>query len=176
MASLDPQVHVVNKGATSRIVEVFILTTAGVPLTGLVFNTASLVAYYHRNSAVAGGTAIALVTMTVGTWTSLGFKEIDATNMPGWYQLGIPDAALATGADTVSVHLKGAATMADTGLAIDLIEPPATAAGLTSAVAPLATSAGLTSAVSSIETALALLPTPTPAPGSGGGVGWRDTK
>jgi hypothetical protein len=75
-----------------------------------VFSSAGLTAYYYREGA-ATAVSITLATMTVGTWATGGFKEIDATNMPGWYQLGIPDAALATGADSVQIHLKGAANM-----------------------------------------------------------------
>ena len=40
--------------------------------------------------------------------------------MPGWYELGIPDAALATGADFVGVQLKGATNMAPLNLEIQL--------------------------------------------------------
>ncbi len=112
------------KGLTSCLVEVFIQNnalTTGAGLAGLVYNSASLTAYYHRNSA-ASATAISLVTATSGTWTSSGFVEVDGTNMPGVYQLGIPDAALATGADSVSIILKGATNMAPVVLEVQLIE------------------------------------------------------
>jgi hypothetical protein len=109
-------------GATSNIFQVFIAdssSTTGAGLTGLVFNSSSLTAYYHRDTDTTA-TAITLVTMTVGTFTSSGFKEIDATNMPGWYQLCPPDAALAAGAKSVGIHLKGATNMAPLPLEIDL--------------------------------------------------------
>lgn len=113
----------ITQGTTSLLVDVFIqdsTQTDGRGLTGLVYNTASLTAYYHRN---LGGfpVAITLVTMTVGTWVSGGFKEVDATNMPGVYQLGLPDAALVTASDSVSVLLKGAANMAPLVLEIQLV-------------------------------------------------------
>lgn len=101
------------KGATSNIFQVFIRdssVTTGVGLTGLAFNTASLVAYYHRDNDTTA-TAISLVTMTVGTFTSGGFKEIDATNMPGYYQFCPPDAAVAAGLLGSVIMLKGAASM-----------------------------------------------------------------
>lgn len=110
-------------GATSNIVQVFIQdssSTVGAGLTGLVFNSGSLTAYYHRDTDTTA-TAISLVTMTVGTFTSSGFKEIDATNMPGWYQLCPPDAALAAGAKSVGIHLKGATNMAPLPIEIDLV-------------------------------------------------------
>lgn len=111
-------------GTTSEIWEIFIqdkTSTVGAGLPGLLFNTATLTATYHRNTAVAGGTAITLVTMTVGTFTSGGFKEIDATLMPGWYQFCPPDAALAAGAKSCSFHLKGAGNMADLPIEVQLV-------------------------------------------------------
>lgn len=109
-------------GATSQIFQVFIRdssSTTGAGLTGLAFNTASLTAYYHRDTDTTA-TAITLVTMTVGTFTSSGFKEIDATNMPGWYQFCPPNAAIASGAVSVSFHLKGATNMAPLPIEVDL--------------------------------------------------------
>jgi len=109
-------------GATSQIFQVFIRdssSTTGAGLTGLAFGTGSLTAYYHRDTDTTA-TAITLVTMTVGTFTSSGFKEIDATNMPGWYQVCPPNAAFSSGASSVGIMLKGAANMAPCLLEIDL--------------------------------------------------------
>src|SRR3972149_6248186 len=109
------------KGAPSKILEIFVQassSTTGAGLTGLTNASGGLTCYYHRNSAGAA-VAVTLVTMTVGTFTSSGFKEIDAANMPGWYQLCLPDAAYATGADSVSAHLKGATNMAPLPLEIE---------------------------------------------------------
>lgn len=109
-------------GATSEIWQVFVRdssSTTGGGLTGLVFNSASLTAYYHRDTDTTA-TAITLVTMTVGTFTSSGFKEIDATNMPGWYQFCPPNAALASGAKSVGIHLKGATNMAPLPIEVQL--------------------------------------------------------
>ncbi len=112
------------KGTTSRIVEVFIQdssSTVGAGLTGLAWNTASLTAYYTLNGAAGGATVHTLATMTIGTWASGGFVEKDATNMPGWYQLGVFNAAL-TGADSVGIMLKGAANMAPLVMEIQLVD------------------------------------------------------
>jgi len=112
------------KGTLSKTLKVFIQdssSTTGAGLTGLVFNSASLTAHYIREGD-ASATAITLVTATVGTFTSSGFKEVDATNMPGWYEIGTPDAALATGADSVGVILKGATNMAPLTLEIQLVD------------------------------------------------------
>lgn len=110
------------KGTTSKLINVFVQdssVTTGAGLAGLVYNSGSLTGYYIREGD-SSATAITLATMTVGTWASGGFKEIDATNAPGLYQLGIPDAALASGAKSVIVYLKGAANMAPVVLEIEL--------------------------------------------------------
>lgn len=112
------------KGDTSRIEYVFIQdssVTTGAGLTGLVFNSAGLVASYVRTQAAR--TAITLVTQTVtGAFSSGGFVEVDATNMPGIYRFDIPDAAFATGADKVVVMLKGATNMAPVTLEYQLVD------------------------------------------------------
>ena len=114
------------RGATSQTVEFDVWDSSsivGARLTGLAYDTGSLTAYYYRQNA-AGETAISLATMTLGTWASSGFIVIDATNMPGHYQLGIPDAALATasGVDRVTIELKGAANMVPVTISIDLVD------------------------------------------------------
>lgn len=110
-------------GATSEIWQVFIQdssSTTGAGLTGLSSSSPSLTAYYHRDTDTTA-TAISLVTMTVGTFTSGGFKEIDATNMPGWYQFCPPNAAITSGAKSCGFHLKGAANMAPLPIEVDLV-------------------------------------------------------
>lgn len=109
-------------GTTSQMVDVFVQdnsVTTGAGLTGLAFNTSSLTAYYHRNTANAS-VAITLATATLGTFTSGGFIVVDGTHMPGLYQLGIPNTALASGADSVVIFLFGAAKMAPVALEIEL--------------------------------------------------------
>jgi len=112
----------IKKGTTSKLVEIFISdssSTTGAGLAGVLYS--DITAYYYRSGA-ASATAITLATMTLGTWVSGGFIELDATNMPGRYQLGVPDAALATGADQVGIDLKGATNMAYLPLEIQLID------------------------------------------------------
>jgi hypothetical protein len=88
-------------GATSQSVNIFIqnsTSTTGAGLTGLVFNSAGLIAYYTFNGASATATAITLATLAAvnSAYSSGGFKEIDATHMPGLYRFDIPNAALAS--------------------------------------------------------------------------------
>lgn len=111
------------KGSTSYTVDVFIEDTTktdGGGLTGLVFNSAGLTAYYIRPRAAPVAITLATLAAITSAWSSGGFKEYDATNAPGWYRLDIPDAALASGVDHVGVHLKGAANMAHLPLEIQL--------------------------------------------------------
>jgi hypothetical protein len=110
----------IKRGTTSKILRVFVqdVTAAAAGLTGLAYNSASLVAYYIREGD-SSATAITLVSATVGTWVSGGFKEISSTNMPGWYELHLPNAALSGGA-SVSLMLKGATNMAQLPIEIEL--------------------------------------------------------
>ena len=117
------QIFRITKGATSIILPISIFdssSTTGAKLAGLVYNTASLTAYYNRSGAAGAAVAITLATATKGTWATGGFIAIDGTNMPGDYELHIPDAALATGANTVLVQLKGATNMVPKNILIEL--------------------------------------------------------
>lgn len=118
--------YTIAKGVTSQTIEFDVWdssSSTGARLTGLVHNTASLVCYYYRQGA-SGETAITLVTATLGTWTSSGFIVIDATNMPGRYQLHLPDAVIAdaAGVDRVTVTIEGAANMVPVTLSLDLVD------------------------------------------------------
>lgn len=112
----------IKAGTTSKLLDTFIQdssSTTGAGLTGLAFNSGSLTGYYYREGA-GSAVSITLATMTLGTWATGGFIVIDGTNMPGSYQLGIPDAALAAGAKSVLVMYKGASNMAPLVLEVEL--------------------------------------------------------
>jgi len=100
----------VKKGRTSYLTKIFVqdsASTTGAGKTGLT--NASFTCYRARDDdGSAGATQITLSAATKGTWSSGGIVEKDATNMPGVYELGIPDNALATGSETVVIMLKGA--------------------------------------------------------------------
>jgi hypothetical protein len=112
----------VKPGSTDVSIQVWIQDSSsatGAGLTGLTFETASLTCYYCRPGAAAA--ALALATQTVdGAHSDGGFKEIDATNMPGWNRLDLSDAIVAAGVRSVGLHLHGATNMAPTPLEIDL--------------------------------------------------------
>ena len=88
-------------GSTSQSIELYL------GATGLTASTSGLSAYYNRTRTAS--VSIPLVARTIAqAWTAGGFAEVDATNMPGVYRLDLPDAALAAGADDVTVVVRGA--------------------------------------------------------------------
>ena len=96
-------------GTTSFLLRVTIYdSTQTTPTgkTGLVYNTSGLTAYYIRSGS-SSTTAITLATQTLGTWATGGFKEVDATNMPGVYELSVPNAVIASGAVRATICIKG---------------------------------------------------------------------
>lgn len=113
----------IKEGTTSKLIRIFIQdssATDGSGLTGLVFNSSGLSAYYYPEGD-ASATAITLATMTAGTWATGGFIEVDATNMPGVYEIGLPDAVIDnTSEGSTLVMLKGATNMAPVLLEIEL--------------------------------------------------------
>lgn len=112
----------VKKATTSKVLHIFISdgsATDGSGLTGLVYNSAGLTAYYVKpGDATATVITLADIT-TLGTYVSGGFKEYDSTNMPGLYEFHPPDACLTT-ADQVVIMLKGATNMAPLPIEIQL--------------------------------------------------------
>src|SRR5437588_12948996 len=100
--------RVITKGKTSQSIYVNILdstSTTGARKTGLVFNTSGLIAYYVRNGGSATQITLATLAAANSAWSSGGFKEVDATNMKGVYRLDVPDAAFASGAESVVITL-----------------------------------------------------------------------
>lgn len=115
----------VKKGSTSVRLTVFIAdssSTTGAGKTGLAYNSSGLKWYYWReDTGNSGGVSVTPATATRGTFTSGGFIEIDATNMPGWYEIGVPNAALASGSNSVVMHLMGVTNMAPLPLKVGLV-------------------------------------------------------
>lgn len=115
-----------NTAGSSNSIDIFIedsSSTTGAGLTGLAFNTAGLTCYY-RKAGTGTVTAITLATQTVGgAWSSGGFVEVDATNMPGVYRFDMPGALTST-ASLVTLHFKGATNMRPTLLRLDVRAVP----------------------------------------------------
>jgi hypothetical protein len=114
-------------GSTSQSIELYL------GATGLTASTSGLSARYNRTRTASQD--IPLVARTIGqAWTSGGFAEVDATNMPGVYRLDVPDAALAAGADDVTIVVRGASGTNGAVMTIKLSSGGLTAAQTASAV------------------------------------------
>lgn len=113
----------IKAGATSQTIDVFIQDSSvstGAGLTGLVYNTSNLTAYY-RKGATGTPTAITLATQTVGgAWSSGGFVAVDGTNCPGQYRLDLPNAVVDT-AGMVTIYLRGATNMAPCVMELEIV-------------------------------------------------------
>ena len=111
----------IKRGSTSVRRLIFIADTSktdGSGLANLVYNTSGLVAYYFAGD-LSNEVPISLATMTLGTWQTGGFVAVDNTNMPGWYEFGIPNEAL-DGGNEVAIQLRGASNMAPVNIYIEL--------------------------------------------------------
>ena len=119
-------------GSTSQSIELYL------GATGLTASTTGLSAYYNRTRTAS--VSIPLVvrvidgTAPTGGWIAGGFAEVDATNMPGVYRLDLPDAALAAGADDVTIVVRGASGTNGAVLTVTLSSGGLTAAQTASAV------------------------------------------
>lgn len=101
-----PKISIV-AGTTSKLVDILLrdnTSTKGAGVTGITSASTNLTAYYYREGA-ATPVAITIASMTLGTWATGGFIVMDGTNMPGMYQLGIPNLALAAGAKSVVIYI-----------------------------------------------------------------------
>ena len=104
-------------GSTSQSIELYL------GATGLTSSTSGLSAYYNRTRTAS--VSIPLVARTIAqAWTSGGFAEVDATNMPGVYRLDLPDAALIAGADDVTIVVRGASGTNGAVMTVTLINEP----------------------------------------------------
>ena len=89
-------------GSTSQSIEVYL------GVTGLTASTSGLSAYFNRTRSVATPITLVAVSLITDGWVSGGFKEVNASTMPGVYRLDLPDAAVDVGADDVTVVVRGA--------------------------------------------------------------------
>jgi hypothetical protein len=113
--------------STSQSIELYL------GATGLTASTSGLTARYNRTRTAS--VSIPLVARTIAqAWTSGGFAEVDATNMPGVYRLDLPDAALAAGADDVTIVVRGASGTNGAVMTVKLSSGGLTSAQTASAV------------------------------------------
>lgn len=114
----------IKRATTSLTIPLFAQDTTssvGAGKTGLLFSSFSF-CYYKRELGSAG-VAITLATMTLGTWATGGFKELDATHMPGSYDFGVPNAAIdnSDASKWVEIYFLGASGAFIAPIRIDLI-------------------------------------------------------
>jgi hypothetical protein len=103
--SLQAQSHEpVRRGTVSKSVYVY-LSLADAPVTGVAFNTAGIIMSYAGEKMARVAITPADLASITAAWASGGFKEVDATNMPGWYRVDVPNAALALAAEAVVVSV-----------------------------------------------------------------------
>lgn len=111
--------QIVTVAPNTRIIRLFIHPQTkfetGVGVTGLVYNTEGLTAYYMRYRDTSP-IQIPLVNTTVGNWTTGGFIEIDDTNLPGWYELQLPEACCVRAFRECIVTVFGAADSAQSSI------------------------------------------------------------
>jgi Carbohydrate esterase, sialic acid-specific acetylesterase/Concanavalin A-like lectin/glucanases superfamily len=117
----------IKAGTADYTLQVFIQDssdTTGAGLAGL--DDTKVDAYYSRvetdNDVVKADIGIADLSAITDAHSEGGFVEIDATNLPGWYRLDLPDAVLAAGAWSAAVRIydAGANDVADCTLEIQL--------------------------------------------------------
>ena len=114
-------------GSTSQSIELYL------GATGLTASTSGLSAYYNRTRTA--DVQIPLVARTIAqAWTAGGFAEVNASTMPGVYRLDLPDAAVAAGADDVTVVVRGASGTNGAVMTIKLSSGGLTAAQTAQAV------------------------------------------
>lgn len=92
-------------GATSVSHNFILRSTAdSTEVTGKV--AADMTASYWRQGGLRTAIALSDLAAVDSAYSSGGVKEVDATNQPGLYRLDLPDAAVASGADWVTVSVK----------------------------------------------------------------------
>jgi len=107
-------------GTTSLMLSIFVRdssSTTGAGLASLVYNTSGLVGEYRRAGS-SSWTSITLATATLGTFTSGGW--IADGSLTGAYEVGVPNAAIASGVGVVYVRYYGATNMTPILIEIEL--------------------------------------------------------
>jgi len=96
-------------------------STSGAGLSGLTHTTSGLIVEWRRagdSTWTQLGVGTGLVAGTLGSWTSGGI--VASGSRAGRYQIGIPNAAIASGARFVEICLRGAANMHPVDIEIEL--------------------------------------------------------
>jgi hypothetical protein len=92
-------------------------TVATVPATNTSFANGLKFVYRRNNGSLV---SVQPRTHTLGVYTSGGITEIDAVNQPGWYEVCVPDAALAIGAEYVDICIESTGNVSPLKWTIEL--------------------------------------------------------
>jgi hypothetical protein len=106
-------------GMTGMILGIFVPDTSSTIGAGLAITHASPgLIFEYRRAGQSSWTSVTPVAGTLGTYTSGGIVADGGAT--GFYEIGIPNAALAVGARRVYVRLRGVANMAVVPIEIEL--------------------------------------------------------
>lgn len=95
----------IRAGSTSVSVPILLRKTAdSTELTGIA--SGSVTASYLRQGATRTAITVSALGSVGAAYSSGGWIEVDATNMPGVYRFDLPDAAVAAGVDWVVIAIK----------------------------------------------------------------------
>lgn len=112
---------IVKSGTTGRSEYFNILDkTAGTPKTGLTIT--QLLIGYTRSRQGNVTTNLSALPNTSAAWSSAAAIEIDSANAPGLYRVDVPDAAYATGVDTVILTVYANTTVASVAPAMKEVQ------------------------------------------------------
>lgn len=109
--------YTVPRDSSERTVLIYGRRDSG-PATGLGANSAGISAAYVRSTGEVA--SIDLTPGRPGEWSAGGFVEVDATLVPGVYQLGIPDEVISSGADRAVIVVQADQVLFDP-VDIDLV-------------------------------------------------------
>jgi len=124
----------IERGSTAVILHCFIqdaTSSLGAGLTAAVYNSSGIAGRWIRtgstNTALSFADISALATWADPGSNTIGFKEISAANMPGWYEIHLPDAFVASAASaagyscrSVGIQVRGIANMMPLNIEIEL--------------------------------------------------------
>ena len=103
----------IKQGTTSKLLKLFVQDTSVTDGSGLTGVAHGDITGYWIAEGDASPTPLSFSAGTTGTWSDGGWSEVDSTNLPGVYELGITNNAIdATSEGSVLIMIKGATNMA----------------------------------------------------------------
>lgn len=95
----------IQRNSTSQILEVMAMDATDKGVTAIAFGAVT-VRYFYRGLSGSFVTLTPINNPSANVYLANGWKEIDATNLKGIYQFGIPDAVLASAAKEVFIKVE----------------------------------------------------------------------